>query len=276
MPKWEVIITKVVEMAILYLPKLLLGIVTLLVGFWIAKVLTRILHRWLERAKVELTLREFLTNIVSILLKILVVISVATMVGIQMTSFIAIISAMAFAVGLAFQGSLSNFAGGVLIVLLKPFKIGDFIEAQGFSGTVETIQIFHTILRTPANQIAVIPNGPLSNANILNYSSKETRRNEWTFNIDYSEDYDKARQLILDILEADERILKDPALFVRIGALSSSSVDIKVRAWIPLSDFWNVNWDVLEAVKKSFDANDIHIPFPQTDVHLYQRKTLNN
>ena len=142
MPKWEVIITKVVEMAILYLPKLLLGIVTLIIGFWMAKVLTRILHRWLERAKVELTLREFLTNIVSILLKILVVISVATMVGIQMTSFIAIISAMAFAVGLAFQGSLSNFAGGVLIVLLKPFKIGDFIEAQGFSGTVETIQIF--------------------------------------------------------------------------------------------------------------------------------------
>lgn len=271
MPKWEVIITKVVEMAILYLPKLLLGIVTLLVGFWMAKVLTKILHRWLERAKVELTLREFLTNIVSILLKILVVISVATMVGIQMTSFIAIISAMAFAVGLAFQGSLSNFAGGVLIVLLKPFKIGDFIEAQGFSGTVETIQIFHTILRTPANQIAVIPNGPLSNANILNYSAKETRRNEWTFNIDYSEDFDKAKKLIFDILDSDERILKDPAPFVRIGALSSSSVDIKVRAWIPLSDFWNVNWDVLEAVKKSFDANDIHIPFPQTDVHFYQK-----
>ena len=268
---WESISEKAVLMTITYAPKVLLGIFTLIIGFWIAKVVTKIARKALEKSKVELTLLEFLTNIISILLKVMVVISVATMIGIQMTSFIAILGAMAFAIGLAFQGSLSNFAGGVLIILLKPFKIGDFIEAQGHGGTVENIQIFHTILKTPANQKIIIPNGPLSNGNVVNYSAEETRRNEWVFGIGYSDDVEKAKKLISDILEADDRVLKDPAYFVRIGDLGDSSVNIKVRAWIPQADFWNVNFDVLEAVKKSFDENGIHIPFPQTDVHLYQK-----
>lgn len=268
---WESILEKLVNMTVTYAPKVLLGIFTLIIGFWVAKVVTKIAHKALEKAKVESTLLEFLTNIISILLKILVVISVATMIGIQMTSFIAVLSAMAFAIGLAFQGSLSNFAGGMLIIILKPFKNGDFVDAQGHSGTVEAIQIFHTILRTPDNKKIVIPNGPLSNGNIVNFSANPSRRNEWNFGIDYSEDFSKSQKLILDILNADERILQDPAPFVRIGQLGDSSVDIKVRAWIPQADFWNVHWDVIEKVKKSFDDNNVHIPYPQSDVHIKQK-----
>jgi small conductance mechanosensitive channel len=271
MPKWELIIQKITVMAVQYVPKVLLGILTLVIGFWVAKVLTKILRKSLERAKVEITLLEFLTSIISIGLKVLVIISVATMVGVQMTSFIAILSAMAFAIGLAFQGSLSNFSGGVLIILLKPFKSGDFIEAQGYMGTVDSIQIFHTILKTVDNKKIIIPNGPLSNGNIVNYTAQETRRNEWIFGIGYGDDFEKAKRLILDILEADERILKDPAPFARVGELASSSVNIKARAWIPLTEFWNVHFDVLEKVKKSFDENGIHIPFPQTDVHIIEK-----
>ncbi len=271
MPNWETIVEKITNMAIQYAPKVLLGILTLIIGFWLAKVLTKIVRKALVRAKVEVTLLEFLISIISILLKVLVVISVATMIGVQMTSFIAIMSAMAFAVGLAFQGSLSNFSGGVLIILLKPFKSGDFIEAQGFMGTVDSIQIFNTILKTVDNKKIIIPNGPLSNGNIVNYTAQETRRNEWTFGIAYSDDFEVAKKLILDILEKDNRILKDPAPFARVGELANSSVNIKVRAWMPLAEFWNVHFDVIENVKKSFDANGINIPFPQTDVHIIQK-----
>lgn len=271
MPNWEMILQKVTEMAIQYLPKVFLAIITLIVGLWLAKVLTRVLHKALVKAKVEVTLLEFLTNIIGIALKVLVIISVATRLGIQMTSFIAIMSAMAFAIGLAFQGSLSNFSGGVLIILLKPFKSGDFIEAQGYMGTVDAIQIFHTVLKTVDNKKIVIPNGPLSNGNIVNYTAQETRRNEWVFGIGYGDDFEVANRLILDILEADERILKDPPPFARVGELANSSVNIKARAWIPIGEFWNVHFDVIEKVKKSFDENDIHIPFPQTDVHIIQK-----
>lgn len=271
MPNWEMIIQKITDMAILYLPKVLLGIVTLIVGFWLAKVITKVLHKSLEKAKVEETLLAFLTSIVSILLKVLVVISVATMVGIQMTSFIAIMGAMAFAVGLAFQGSLSNFSGGILIILLKPFKSGDFIEAQGHSGTVDSIQIFHTILKTVDNKKIIIPNGPLSNGNIVNYTAQDTRRNNWVFGIGYGDDFEKAKRLILDILEADERVLKDPAPFAKVGELAGSSVNITVRSWVSLAEYWNVHFDVIEKVKKSFDENGISIPFPQTDVHIIQK-----
>jgi len=271
MLNWEVLIQKIADMAIHYLPKVLLAIITLIIGFWLAKIITKMLHKALHKAKVEITLLEFLTNIISIMLKVLVVISVATMVGVQMTSFIAILSAMALAIGLAFQGSLSNFSGGVLIILLKPFKSGDFIEAQGYMGTVDSIQIFNTILKTVDNKKIIIPNGPLSNGNIVNYTSQETRRNEWIFGIGYGDDFEKAKRLILNILEADERVLKDPAPFARVGELASSSVNIKARAWIPLAEFWNVHFDVIEKVKKSFDENGIHIPFPQTDVHIIQK-----
>ncbi len=271
MLNWEAILQKITDMAIQYTPKVLLGILTLIIGFWIARVVTRLVHGALVKSKVEITLLEFLTSIIGIILKVLVVVSVATMIGIQMTSFIAILSAMAFAVGLAFQGSLSNFSGGVLIILLKPFKNGDFIEAQGHMGTVDSIQIFHTILKTPDNKKIVIPNGPLSNGNIINYSAQETRRVDWTFGIAYDADFEKAKKLIIDILNNDERIIKEPAPFARVGELADSSVNIKTRAWVPLAEFWNVHFDVIEKVKKSFDANGITIPFPQTDVHIIQK-----
>jgi len=271
MPNWEIIVQKITDMTIQYLPKVLLAVVTLIIGFWIAKILTKILHKALEKAKVEVTLLKFLTNIISIMLKVLVIISVATMVGIQMTSFIAIMGAMAFAIGLAFQGSLSNFSGGILIILLKPFKSGDFIEAQGYMGTVDSIQIFHTVLKTVDNKKIIIPNGPLSNGNIVNFTAQDTRRNDWVFGIGYGDDFEKAKRLILDILEADERVLKDPAPFVRVGELANSSVNITVRSWVVLADYWDVHFDVIEKVKKSFDKNGISIPFPQTDVHIIQK-----
>lgn len=271
MPNWETILQKLTDMAIQYAPKVVLGIVTLIIGFWVARVITKIVHKALIRSKVEVTLLEFLTSIIGIILKVLVIVSVATMIGIQMTSFIAIMSAMAFAVGLAFQGSLSNFSGGVLIILLKPFKSGDFIEAQGHMGTVDSIQIFHTVLKTVDNKKIIIPNGPLSNGNIVNYTAQETRRNQWIFGIGYGDDFEAAKKLIMEIMEQDERILKDPAPFARVGELGDSSVNITVRAWIPLAEFWNVHFDVIEKVKKSFDENGINIPFPQRDVHIIQK-----
>ncbi len=271
MPNWEEILQKITDMAIQYAPKVLLGILTLIIGFWVSRIITRIVHKALEKSKVEVTLLEFLTNIIGIILKVLVVVSVATMIGIQMTSFIAILSAMAFAIGLAFQGSLSNFSGGVLIILLKPFKNGDFIEAQGHMGTVDSIQIFHTVLKTVDNKKIVIPNGPLSNGNIVNYTAQETRRDEWVFGIAYSDDFEKAKKLIMEVLEEDSRILKDPPPFARVSELADSSVNIKARAWVPLAEFWNVHFDVIEKVKKSFDTNGINIPFPQRDIHIIQK-----
>ena len=179
--------------------------------------------------------------------------------------------AMAFAVGLAFQGSLSNFSGGVLIILLKPFKSGDFIDAQGHMGTVDSIQIFHTILKTVDNKKIIIPNGPLSNGNIVNFSAQETRRVDWVFGISYGDDFEKAKKLIIDILAKDSRVLKDPAPFARVGELANSSVNITTRAWVSLAEYWDVYFDVIENVKKSFDSNEINIPYPQTDVHIIQK-----
>ncbi len=267
----EQILQKLTEMSVEYLPKLGLGIVTLVIGLWVAGLINKLIIKAFKKGKVDETLIGFLESFIGAILKILVVISVASMVGIKMTSFIAMLSAMAFAVGLAFQGSLSNFAGGVLIIILKPYKVGDYIEAQGHSGIVNSIQIFHTILKTVDNKTVIIPNGPLSNGNIINYTSENKRRVDWTFGISYASDFNKAKEIIQGILTKDERIMKDPAPFSRVGKLNDSSVDITVRVWTKTADYWNVFFDVVENVKTEFDANGIEIPFPQTDVHIHNK-----
>ncbi len=264
----EKYVDKAVEMAMEYGPKLLLAIVTLLIGLWIIKAVTKAVKHGFEKSKMDASLQPFLTSIVSVLLKVLLVISVLSMVGIAVTSFIAILGAAGLAIGMALSGTLQNFAGGVMILILKPYKIGDFIDAGGHAGIVEEIQIFNTIMKTPDNKMIIIPNGQLMNSSMTNFTAKETRRVDITFGISYSDDIDTAKKVIKDIFMKDERVLKDPEFFIGVIELGDSSVNIVTRAWAKTSDYWGVYFDNMEAVKKALDANGISIPFPQRDVHL--------
>lgn len=261
---------KVLEQALIYAPKLLLAIVTFFVGLWIIKAVTATIGRQMGRKNIDASLRHFLVSLSRISLKVLLFITVAGMVGIQMTSFIAIVGAAGLAVGLALQGSLGNFAGGVLILLFKPFKVGDFIEAQGFSGTVDRIQIFNTILKTPDNKTVIIPNGGLSNESIINYSTEEQRRVDLDVGIGYDDDIDKAKKVMMDLIKADKRVLTDPAPQIKLKELGDSSVNFSVRMWAKGEEYWNIFFDMQENVKKAFDKNKISIPFPQRDVHVYK------
>jgi small conductance mechanosensitive channel len=257
---WALILT--------YGGKLLLALLTLVIGLWLIKRLTKMLEKFFALRSYEETLQKFLIHLISGTLKVLLLISVISMLGIQMTSFIALLGAIGLAFGMALSGTLQNFAGGVLLLILKPFKVGDFIEAQGYSGTVDEIQIFHTILLTPDKKTIIIPNGPLSNGAATNYSASPQRRVDWTFGIGYSDDIEKARQIITDLLTKDERVLKDPAIFTGVVSLGDSSVNIATRAWVNAADYWDLFFAMNEQVKKAFDKEGISIPFPQTDVHL--------
>ena len=255
-------------MVMAYAPKVLLAIITLVVGLWLINRFINVLDRKLHAS--DPTLNKFLCGFLSVLLKILLLISVASMVGIATTSFIAIMGAAGLAVGLALQGSLANFAGGVLILIFKPFRVGDVIEAEGFVGTVVEIQILYTIVNTFDNRRVVIPNGNLSNASLTNISAYATRRCDMTFGIGYGDDIDKAKAVCKRLIEADERALKEPEPLIVVGALGESSVDLIVRAWTNSGDYWPFYWDMQEKVKKAFDAEGISIPFPQRDVHMIQ------
>ena len=195
-----------------------------------------------------------------------------SLVGIPMTSFIAILGAAGLAVGLALSGTLQNFAGGVMLLIFKPFNVGDFIEAQGFMGVVREIQIFNTILKTPDNKTIIIPNGGLSTGPMTNFSTEPTRRVDFSFGIGYSDDIDKAKSIIDGLIKNDNRILADPEPFIAVGELADSSVNFTVRVWVISEDYWGVHFDMIESVKKAFDKGGVSIPFPQTDVHLYQDK----
>jgi small conductance mechanosensitive channel len=249
-------------------PKLLGAIIVLFVGFWASNFLTRLLVKLMNAREVDASLVSFTKSFIRIALKILVVITVMGMVGIAMTSFIAILGAAGLAVGLALQGSLSNFAGGVLILLFKPFKVGDFIEAQGYMGSVKEIQIFNTILSTIDNKRIVIPNGNLANGSLTNFTSEDTRRIEWIFGVAYGTDYDSVERIILELIQKDERILKDPEPFIALKEMADSSVNIVTRVWTKLEDFWPVYWDINKKIYKEFNNKGIEIPFPQVDVHM--------
>lgn len=260
-----------IEVAKTYGPQLLLAIVTLIVGFWIIRIIANLINNAMKRANLEVSLRRFLSSFISIILKILLLISVASMVGIATTSFVAILGAAGLAVGLALQGSLANFAGGVLILLFKPFKVGDFIDAQGYTGTVHAIQVFSTILKTPDNKTVIIPNGSLSNGSMINFSTEPTRRVDMTFGIGYGDDIAKAKSILKRLVEAESRALKEPAYQVVLSELADSSVNFTVRVWCNATDYWDIYFDMQEEVKNAFDKEGISIPFPQRDVHLYQK-----
>lgn len=260
------LMNQAMSLVMTYAPKVVLAIVTLIVGMWLINRFVGVLDNKL--GKKDPTLNKFLCGLIGAILKILLLISVASMVGIATTSFIAIIGAAGLAVGLALQGSLANFAGGVLILIFKPFKVGDVIDAQGYLGSVREISILYTIVDTFDNRRIVIPNGQLANASLTNLSAYETRRCDMSFGIGYGDDIDKAKAVCKRLIEEDERALKDPEPLIVVGALGESSVDLTVRAWTKSADLWPFYWDMHEKVKKAFDAEGISIPFPQRDVHM--------
>jgi small conductance mechanosensitive channel len=258
-----------IEPAMTYGSKLLLALLVLVIGWWLIGRVTGLMNAAMERAKVEITLRRFMRSLVGIGLKAVLLIIFASMVGVETASLIALLGAAGLAIGLALQGSLSNFAGGVLILFFRPFKANDVIEAQGFVGIVQEIQIFNTILRTLDNQRVVIPNGLLSNGCVKNLFVEPTRRVDLTFGISYGDDIGKAKAVLRQVVEADERILKDPVTDIFVSAHADSSVNFLVRPWVNSADYWPVYFGLMEEVKLAFDREDITIPFPQRDVHLF-------
>ncbi len=239
-------------------------------GIWLAKQIKKYVVLMMERRNVDALLASFSSNIVYVALVAFVVIAALSQLGIQTTSFVAIIGAAGLAIGLALQGSLANFASGVMIIAFRPFKVGDFIEAGGVAGVVEGIQIFSTQMRTGDNKAIIIPNSGITSGNITNYSAKDTRRVDMVFGIGYGDDIKKAKDILMELITDDERILKDPEPLVAVSELGDSSVNFVVRPWVNSADFWGVKFDYTEAVKLRFDKEGISIPFPQQDVHLHK------
>ncbi|RHW77982.1 mechanosensitive ion channel family protein [Colwellia sp. RSH04] len=258
------------EMSLAFGVKFLLAVVVYLVGNFIIKRIVKLVELALDKKKVDSTLHSFLISILTTLLKAIQIIVFASMIGIQTASLIAVLGAAGLAVGLALQGSLANFAGGVLILLFRPFKNGDAIKAQGYVGSVEEIQIFNTILKTFDNQRIIIPNGLLSNGCVTNINVNGTRRVDMTFGIGYDDDIAKAKEVLRSLIEADERVLKDQAVDIWVGEHGDSSVNIFVRPWAKSEDFWGIYFDMMEKVKIAFDKEGISIPYPQRDVHVHQ------
>lgn len=250
-----------------YSGKLTLALFTLAIGWWLIGKLTNSIGRLLEVRMVDRALSSFIGSLVSIILRILLLISVASMIGVETTSFIAMIGAAGLAIGLALQGSLANFAGGVLIMLFRPFRAGDWIEAQGVSGSVDSIHIFHTTLKTADNKVVIVPNGPLSNGHITNYSRESTRRAEIAVGIDYSSDIKRAREVLLEIAN-DPRVRRDPAPVVFVTGLGDNAVNLSMRVWVNTGDFWPVTFEFIELAKERLTAAGIGIPFPQRVVHM--------
>lgn len=258
-----------VTLTMSYGPKLVLAVLTLIIGLWIINRIVRLAKRTMEARQVEPTLARFLTSLSSVGLKLLLLISVAGMVGIQTTSFIAVLGAAGLAIGLALQGSLANFAGGVLILLFKPFRVGHVIDTGGALGTVDEIGILNTVLKTFDNKTVIIPNGNLANNQIVNMSLEENRRVDWVFGVGYDDDLKQVKEVLQGLLDAEERILKEPATTIALNEFGDSSIDFVVRAWTRAGDLWPVYWDMNEKVKAAFDEHGISIPFPQRDVHLH-------
>ncbi|HQU73325.1 MAG: mechanosensitive ion channel [Calditrichaeota bacterium] len=261
-----------VELVMLYTPKVLLALLTLFVGLWMIKVVIKTADKGMEKAEMDVSLRRFLVSLSRMLLKAVLIISVAGMVGIETTSFVAILGAAGLAIGLALQGSLANFAGGVLILIFKPFTVGDFIEGQGHSGTVHSIQVFNTVLKTADNKTIIIPNGQLSSGSIVNFSAEATRRVDMLFGIGYGDDIPRAKAVLTRLMAEESRILPEPAPQLVLKELGDSSVNFEMRVWANKGDYWGIYFEMLEKVKLTFDREGISIPFPQRDVHVYQEK----
>jgi len=250
--------------------KILTAVLIVVVGRWVARFVRNITEKMMVRSKVDATLVSFVGNLIYVSLLTFVILAALAQLGIQTTSFIAVIGAAGLAVGLALQGSLANFAAGVLMLIFRPFQVGDFIDGAGVMGIVEEIQIFTTQLRTLDNKTIIIPNAKITGDNITNYTRKETRRVDLVIGVSYRDDIEKVKSVVADVLNGDERILKDPAPTIGVLELGDSSVNFAVRPWVKTGDYWDVYFDTTEKIKKRFDAEGISIPFPQRDVHLYQ------
>ncbi len=261
---------KIIDTTLLYGPKLIGAVFIWILGSIIIKFLIKGLDKLLNKRKVDQSLKPFLKGIASTLLKIMLAISVLGMLGIEMTSFIAILGAAGLAVGMALSGTLQNFAGGVMLLIFKPFKNGDVIEAQGHIGLVSEIQIFNTILKTPDNKTIIIPNGSLSNGSMTNYSTEEKRRVDWTFGIAYGDDINKAKEVMMNLMKEDPNILNTPGKepFVAVSELGDSSVNFAVRAWVNDTDYWDVFFRMNEKIYGTFGKAGLNIPYPTMDINV--------
>ena len=244
------------------------ALVIFIVGRWVIRILIKLLRKALGRAKMDDILINFVASMASALLLLFIIIAALNQLGVNTTSLIALLGAAGLAIGLALQNSLQNFASGVMLIIFRPFKTGDFVEAGGTSGVVEHISIFTTIMRTGDNREVIVPNRAIYNGTITNYSARETRRIDMVFGIGYDDDIKKAKEILQQLLDADERVLKDPAPLIAVGELADSSVNFNVRPWVKSGDYWAVKFDFTEQVKLTFDAQGISIPYPQMDVHM--------
>ena len=261
--KLSLITQQLLDFAIRAGERILIAVIVFIVGRFLISMLNRFVGRLMDRRKVDISIKTFVKSLVNILLTILLIISVVGALGVETTSFAALLAS----VGMALSGNLQNFAGGLIVLLFKPYKVGDWIESQGVSGTVKEIQIFHTILTTGDNKVIYIPNGAMSSGVVTNYNTQTTRRVEWIVGVDYGEDYDKVQQIVTDILAADKRILKDPAPFIALHALDASSVNVVARVWVNSADYWGVYFDINKAIYATFNEKGINFPFPQLTVH---------
>jgi len=264
-------VNKYVDLAIQYGAeygvRIIGAIAIFVIGKWVAKKLSALIKRLMDRGEIDPTLSEFIASIIDILLMIVVILAAINNLGIDTTSFIAILGAAGLAIGLALQGTFGNIGAGVILILFRPFEVGDFISAGGESGTVESITLFNTTLLTPDNKVILIPNSAVAAGNITNFSKKEERRVDFVFGIGYDDDLKLAKATLQEIIDADARILKEPGSFIGVGELADSSVNFTVRVWVKSTDFWGVHFDTIEKVKLTFDEKGISIPYPQMDVH---------
>ena len=261
---------KATEMTMFYAPKLLLAVITLIIGLWLIGIATRGIEYVLEKRNLDVSLRKWLSSITNVALKACLLISVISMIGVQTTSFLAVLGAAGLAIGLALQGSLSNFAGGVLILIFKPYQVGDYIQANGEEGVVEAIDVFFTFLKTLDNKHVILPNGPLANGNLVNFTRDEIRRVDLSVGISYNDNVDTAIDALIAMIKEDERALTEPAPFVGVTGYGDSSVDLTVRIWCKTEHYWDVFFDNNKKIKPALDAANITIPFPQRDVHMFQ------
>ena len=247
--------------------RLLGALIVFIVGRFLVSFLNRMVARLMARRKVEASVQKFVKSLVNILLTVLLIVAVVSKLGVETTSFAALLASAGVAIGMALSGNLSNFAGGLIVLLLRPYKVGDWIEAQGVSGTVREIQIFHTILTTGDNRVIYIPNGALSSGTVINYSREDTRRVEWIIGVEYGENFDKVESTVRRIIAADPRVLPTPEPFVALHALDASSVNVVIRLWVKKDDYWPVYFDLNKNIYAVFNEEGIDFPFPQLTVH---------
>ncbi len=255
----------------LYALRLVAALVIIVVGRWIAKYLRGLVSRVLAKRETDAAVVSLAASVTYVLIMVAVFLAALSQIGVQVTTFVAVLGAAALAIGLALQGSLANLAAGVLLLIFRPFKAGDFVEAAGISGVVEEMHIFTTQLRTGDNRLVIVPNAKLTGDNIINYTAKDTRRVDLVVGVGYGEDLSRVKQVLSDILSADSRVLSDPEPTIGVLQLADSSVNLAVRPWVATADYWDVYFATMEAVKTRFDAEGINIPFPQMDVHLPDR-----